>query len=222
MSAARFDILGAVTSATAARRAAKGAAPAVTAHERPARTRGDRAALVQRFCDMAEFAGAQVCRVADRAAAPPAIAAYVSERDLGDHLLLSAEEAVTKLPWGLCPRLLLRTGAVRPDDRVSVTATIAGIAETGTLLVAASAATPNALHLLPEVHMAIVHAPDIVGGYEDALARFGPPPGLSRSLPRVATFITGPSRTADIEKTPQIGVHGPRQLFIVVIDDPAP
>ena len=167
---------------------------------------------------MADFAGARVSRVSGRAAAPPAIAAYLSERDLGDHLLLSADEAVTNLPWGLCPRLLLRTGAVRPDDRVSVTATIAGIAETGTLLVASSAATPNALHFLPEVHMAILPADSVVGSYEEALARLGPP----ASLPRAATFITGPSRTADIEKTPQIGVHGPRQLFIVVIDDPAP
>lgn len=217
MNAARFDILGAVTSASAARRAANGGAAAVSRHERPARTLGDREVLIERFCDMAAFAGAQVCRVADRASAPPAIAAYVSEGGLGDHLVLSAEESVTKLPWSLCPRLLLRTGAVRPGDRVSVTSTIAGVAETGTLLVASSAATPNALHFLPEIHMAIVHAPDIVGAYEDALARLAP----SGSLPRAATFITGPSRTADIEKTPQIGVHGPRQLFIVVIDDPA-
>ena len=216
MSAARLDILGVVSTATAARRAAKGANAAITGHVRPARSEGDRVDLIRRFCDMAEFAGAEVRRVADRAAAPPAVAAYVSERGLGDHLVLSAEEAVTTLPWSLSPRLLLRTGAVRPDDRVSVTGAVAGVAETGTLLVSSGSTTPNALHFLPEVHMALVRAEDIVGGYEEALARLGPP----ALLPRVATFITGPSRTADIEKTPQIGVHGPRQLFIVVIDDP--
>ena len=48
----------------------------------------------------------------------------------------------------------------------------------------------------------------------DALARLA----QTGPLPRAATFITGPSRTADIEKTPQIGVHGPRRLHVVVID----
>ena len=220
MSAARFDILGAVASATAARRASKPAAAAVARHVRPARASGDHGVLVERFCDMAAFAGATVRRVADRAAAPAAIAAFVSEQDLGDHLLLSADASVTSLPWNLCPRLLLRTGAVRPDDRASVTAAIAGVAETGTILVASGAEAPNALHFLPEVHMVLLAAAQIVGGYEDALARLARSTALPDALPRAATFITGPSRTADIEKTPQIGVHGPRQLFIVVIDDP--
>lgn len=216
MSVARDEILSAVSSAASARRAGGDISAAIADHVRPARTLGAREDLIQRFCDMAAFAGARVDRVAERAGAPPAIAAYLSEMALGDHLVLSAEEAVTTLPWSLCPRLLLRTGTVRRDDRVSVTASVAGVAETGSLLVRSAPTTANALHFLPEAHIVVVGAMAIVGSYEEALASLG---GVG-SMPRVATFITGPSRTADIEKTPQVGVHGPRRLFIVVIDDP--
>jgi L-lactate dehydrogenase complex protein LldG len=128
--------------------------------------------------------------------------------------VLSPEEWIAALPWRDCARLLVRTGAPGPGDRVSVTGAVAGVAETGTLLVRAGRAIANRLHLLPEAHVAVLPAASIVGSYEDALARLA----AAGPLPRAATFITGPSRTADIEKTPQIGVHGPRRLHIVVID----
>jgi L-lactate dehydrogenase complex protein LldG len=99
------------------------------------------------------------------------------------------------------------------DDRVGVTGAVAGVAETGTLLVRSGAESPNILHLLPEAHIVILDSAQIVGSYEDALAMLG----QEKIWPRAATFITGPSRTADIEKTPQIGVHGPRQLHIILI-----
>lgn len=215
MTAARAHILGAVK-ATAVRRQANGVTARMCDHIRPGRALGDRPALVQRFCEMAEFAGAQFCRVMEQASVPTAVAAYLSDHGLGDEILMASDPAVKNLPWSTVPRLLLRTGATQGNDPVSVTSTVAGVAETGTLLVASSGTTPNALHLLPDAHIAIIEASAIVGSYEEAFARFG---GSSGELPRVATFITGPSRTADIEKTPQIGVHGPRQLFIVVIDD---
>lgn len=217
MTGARDEILSSIKSATSARRVNGDLTPAISDHIVPARVRGSQRTLIERFCDMAEVAGAQLYRATDPAAVPSAVAAFLSERDLGDQLVLSSEQTVTTLPWRECPRLVPRTGAVRPGDRVSVTAAIAGIAETGTLLVASNAATPNALHFLPEYHVALIDAAAIVGSYEEALARLQ----ASGGLPRVVTFVTGPSRTADIEKTPQVGVHGPRQLLIIVIDDPS-
>jgi L-lactate dehydrogenase complex protein LldG len=213
---ARAHILAAVKTATARRRHSDVTA-SIGDHIRPARAMGDQGALVRRFCEMAEFAGAQVCRVMGKPTVPTAVATYLSDHDIGDEVLLSSDPAVKNLPWSTVPRLLLRTGVTHGNDRVSVTSTVSGVAETGTLLVTSSATTPNALHLLPDAHIAIIEASAIVGSYEEAFARLK---GGLGALPRVATFITGPSRTADIEKTPQIGVHGPRQLFIVVIDDP--
>lgn len=185
---------------------------------RPQRTQGDHAALVARFVEMAQFAGAGVTRVAAANDVPAAVAAFVARNDLGDALVLAPDAVLSALPWRDTPRLIVQRRPPTGDDRVSVTGAVCGVAETGTLLVRSAAGLANAAHLLPEAHVVVLDAGAIVGGYEDAWARLG---GDVAGLPRAATFITGPSRTADIEKTPQIGVHGPRRLHIVLIDDQA-
>jgi L-lactate dehydrogenase complex protein LldG len=94
------------------------------------------------------------------------------------------------------------------------------IADTGTLVQNATAVEQRLVSMLPSVHVAIVETGAIVPDLPAALSRFspeqadgadGPPPYLS--------FITGPSRTADIERVLTIGVHGPEQLIIVCVDD---
>ena len=103
---------------------------------------------------------------------------------------------------------------------MSITGTVAGIAETGTLMVRSGPDVANALHFLTDTHVAVVDAARIVGAYEDAFAllRAGGSP-----MPRNVTLITGPSRSSDIERILQIGVHGPRTLHVVVCDaGPAP
>ena len=214
MSGARDAILGAVRAAASARRAGGDGTALPDDYIRPARARGDAAELLARFCDMAAFAGAGVTRVAGAAAVPPAISAFLSREALGDRLVLSPERRIAELPWHDSPRLIVGRDAPTADDRISVTGAVAAVAETGTLLVRSGPDIANALHLLAEIHIAIVPQGAIVGSYEDALGRLR----ALGELPRAATFITGPSRTADIEKTPQIGVHGPRRLQIVVID----
>jgi len=205
----RTAILDRVRSAIAARRLAGPAAARPESYIRPRRAEGDRAALTARFCEMAAFAGASVAPVADDAAAVAEVARFLAREGLGERLILSPVGRVQRMPWGDMPRL----SDFGPDDRVAVTDAIAGVAETGTLLVRSGAKSPNALHLLPEAQIAILDGAAIVGSYEDALDRLGREP----SWPRTATFITGPSRTADIEKTPQIGVHGPRRLHIIIV-----
>lgn len=213
MSVSRSAILAAVAAAARARRAS-GTTKVVTAHIRPARAEGGGDTLIARFGEMAAFAGATVDRVSGMAAAPAAVAAFVAREGLGDALVLSPGDRIAALPWADCPGIAVRAGAPGPDDRVSVTGAVAGIAETGTVLVRSGSDIANRLHLLPEAHVVVLPSSAIVGSYEDALARLG----ASGPLPRAATFITGPSRTADIERTPQIGVHGPRRLHIVVTD----
>ena len=199
--------------AIAARRSAGPAAARPDGYIRLQRAQGDRSELVARFREMAQFAGATVATVVDDAAAPAAVARYLSREGLGDRLILSPSERILLMPWNDTPRLSVRRSRFGADDRIAVTETVAGVAETGTLLVRSGAQSPNVLHLLPEAHIALLDSATIVGSYEDALEILG----QEKIWPRAATFITGPSRTADIEKTPQIGVHGPRQLHIILI-----
>ena len=213
MTDARDAILGRLRGAIAARRLTGPATARPDAYIRPRRAQGASSELVARFREMALFAGASVATIVNDAAAPAAVARYLSRERLGDRLILSPSDRILRMPWNETPRLSVRLSRFGPDDRVTVTDTVAGVAETGTLLVRSGAGSPNLLHLLPEAHIAIVDGAAIVGSYEDALDRLG----QDKIWPRAATFITGPSRTADIEKTPQIGVHGPRQLHIILI-----
>ena len=109
-------------------------------------------------------------------------------------------------------------GAARPGDPVSLTRAFAGIAETGTLMLTSGPAGPTGLNFLPETHMVVVRAGDIAGSYEDAWDRLRDSRD-GEALPRTVNLITGPSRTADIEQTIQLGAHGPRRLHVVLIED---
>ncbi len=66
--------------------------------------------------------------------------------------------------------------------------------------------------------MVVLRAADVVGPYEDAWDRLRARGG-DGVLPRTVNFVTGPSRTADIEQTIQLGAHGPRRLHIILIDE---
>jgi len=213
MTDARGAILGRLRGAIAARRSGGPAAARPDSYIRPRRAQGGRAELVARFHEMALFAGASITTIDNDVEAPAAVARYLSREGLGDRLVLSPSARILRMPWSDTPRLSVCRSHFGPDDRVAVTEAVAGVAETGTLLVRSDADSPNALHLLPEAHIAVLDSATMVGSYEDALQILG----QDKTWPRVATFITGPSRTADIEKTPQIGVHGPRQLHIILI-----
>jgi L-lactate dehydrogenase complex protein LldG len=92
------------------------------------------------------------------------------------------------------------------------------LAETGTLVLAASAENPRMATVLPPVHAAVIHASQLIPTFADLV------PLLKADLwgdglPRTSclTFITGPSRTADIEETLTIGVHGPGELHVIIL-----
>ena len=101
-----------------------------------------------------------------------------------------------------------------PDPKITlgITAASAAIAETGTLLLMSGNGSPLSASLLPEIHVAIVPASQIVWSLEQALRH----PGLPEAS--AAVLITGPSRTADIEMTLTIGVHGPKELIVFVVE----
>ena len=99
---------------------------------------------------------------------------------------------------------------------VGITAAQWGIAETGSLVLDSSAENHRLISLLPPVHIALLRADRILSSLDDALdAVRDPDTGLP---PPAITLVTGPSRTADIELTLVVGVHGPRELHVVVLD----
>jgi L-lactate dehydrogenase complex protein LldG len=110
--------------------------------------------------------------------------------------------------------VLVEARAARGEDAVGVTGVYCAIAETGTLCVLSGADSPASASLVPETHVAIVPAGRIVGCMEEAWdlmrAEFG-------RLPRAVNYISGPSRTADIEQTVVLGAHGPARVHVVIV-----
>lgn len=95
---------------------------------------------------------------------------------------------------------------------VGISTAQAAIAETGTLVLDSNCERHRLVSLVPPVHIAIVNASSICETLSDALALLRKDKEISPAV----TFITGPSRTADIELTLAIGVHGPQELFVIV------
>jgi L-lactate dehydrogenase complex protein LldG len=100
------------------------------------------------------------------------------------------------------------------DDATGITGCFCAIAETGTLLLLGGAATPKVTALLPDTHITVVRKERIVRTMEDAFALMRAEIG---EPPRATFFISGPSRTADIEQTIVIGAHGPYRVHVVLI-----
>jgi L-lactate dehydrogenase complex protein LldG len=95
------------------------------------------------------------------------------------------------------------------------------IAETGTLALSALPGQMRGVSLLPPVHVAVASSEQIVATLADCLALFqAEGPSLPERLSSCVSFITGPSRTGDIELSLTIGVHGPGELHLVILDGP--
>lgn len=102
------------------------------------------------------------------------------------------------------------------SDLIGITGAFCAIAETGTLMLVSGAETPASVSLLPETHIALVPVARVLAHMEDAwvlLRAHHPAP------PRAVNFISGPSRTADIEQTVTLGAHGPYRVLIVLLAD---
>jgi L-lactate dehydrogenase complex protein LldG len=103
-----------------------------------------------------------------------------------------------------------------PEDAVSLQHGFAGIAETGTLMLPSAPERPTTLNLLPDTALVFLRASRILGAYEEAWDMLRAELG---AMPRNVMLVTGPSRSADIEQTLELGAHGPRRLHILLVDD---
>ncbi|WP_319458404.1 LutC/YkgG family protein [Micromonospora sp. RTP1Z1] len=196
-------------------RTALAAAPPVPVRHRPAhRRQGElppgHPELVDLLAERLTDYRARVHRAADTA---------VAETVAG---ILAAEGATTVvvppgLPAGWRPGEVevliddeLPAGRLAELDAV-VTAAAVAVAETGTIVLDAAADQGRrVISLLPDLHVCVVRAEQVVATVPEAVARLTPG--------RALTWISGPSATSDIELNRVEGVHGPRRLHVVVTD----
>ena len=217
MSGAREDIL------TAIRRAAvapDGNPEARLADPRPnlvpARGKGTPDELLARFIAESDAAKATIARLGTRDEIPAAAEAYLTANS--QPFEIKAAPGLASLPWADQTQLSVQFGRAEGSNHVGVTEAFAGIAETGTLMVLSGPDNPASLNFLPDTHMVVLDASRIVGAYEDGWALLRREYGQTDFMPRMVNWITGPSRSADIELILLLGVHGPRRLHILLID----
>lgn len=142
-----------------------------------------------------------------------------SVESVSAHCIITTDvtDAINRIITELKPRRIANSGDAPNahdifDFDVGVSSAQAAIAETGTLVLDSSCERHRLVSLVPPVHIAVVNASSICETLSDALALLRKDKEISPAV----TFITGPSRTADIELTLAIGVHGPRELFVIV------
>ena len=191
-------------------------------HLVPARSRIPRPAQVDLFVHNVTKEFGTVARVPDGAAVPGAVAEYLAGQNLPSELVMAPHPELQALPWGDRPLLRVREGRAESTDLVSVQHAFAAVAETGTLMLPSAPERPTTVNLLPDTAVVVLRASRVVGPYEHAWdllrAEHNPQPS-GGFMPRNVMLVTGPSRSADIEQTLELGAHGPRRLHVVLIED---
>jgi L-lactate dehydrogenase complex protein LldG len=214
MSSAREDILGALRRAMsrgpldAPAGAALDARIATPArHLRPAFEED----LVARFIRKLESRSGTVARVAGRAQIPTAVETFRSAHGLAPRAAVGA--GLKDLDWPADWTIHHDRAGI--EETLSVTPAFAAIAETGTLMLLASPDSPTTHNFVPDNQVVVLEAEGILRHFEDAWAALRE---RTNGIPRAVNLVSGPSRTADIEQTIQLGAHGPRRLHVVLVD----
>ncbi len=191
-------------------------------HHLQSATRRSQLALRHAFTDALTALRGEVVPVADMAQAGEAIVAWLQREGitrvwawddaaLPPEVVAALDAAGVVHPVAAFP-LTEGDGGEAEIPRVGLTGALAGIAATGSLVLPAGPGQPQTASLLPETHLAVLRAADIVPDLAAALAL----PAVKQAA--MTSIITGPSRTADIEMTLTIGVHGPKRVVVFVVE----
>lgn len=165
----------------------------------------------ERFTRKLERVAGSCERLVELAAVPAAVLRYLE--GLGDdrRLLVAPDPLLQGLEW---PAALQRS--THPQDArrypAAVITAALGIAETGTVVLPSGPHRPPSMQLLPDHLIVVLRTEDVVDYVEDVWQRIA-----AGTLPRTVTFMTGPSRTADIEQTLHVGAHGPRRMHVLLV-----
>ena len=191
-------------------------------HLIPARSRLPAPEQVALFIRQVEKEFGTVRRIAAPEEAPAALAEYLAQNNLPMQVAMAPHPDLLAIPWAGRPLLQMLPRAGVGSDAVALQHGFAGIAETGTLMLPGGPDRPTTLNLLPETAVVLLRASRVVGAQEEAfdLLRAEHQDALTGGfMPRNVMFVTGPSRSADIEQTLELGAHGPRRLHILLLED---
>lgn len=173
--------------------------------------------VVADFTAKAALNHCTIQRIAARAELVAAVQRIVIADDLATRVAvdgISVSPSLQDLPW---PRSwAVNTGPGRATEVVAVTDAVAGIGETGSVVLRSDAEHPASLNFLPELHICVVRAIDLVPHMEDVWPKL-------RDLsvwPRAVNIVSGPSRTADVAQIVVRPAHGPKALHIVLVGEP--
>jgi len=186
----------------------------------PARGKGTPQQRIDLFVRMVELAAGSIVRVDAAAGVPEEVAAFLRKHNLPTAVRRGGDARLAALPWERAGTLEISSGAWDGKALSSVSHAFAAVAETGTLVLASGPDNPTSLNFLPDNHIVVVDAKDVVGDYETVWQRLREKIG-DGIMPRALNLITGPSRSADIEQTLILGAHGPRRLHVILVGDPS-
>ncbi len=162
-----------------------------------------------------EGALATIAEVGSAADVPGAVAEFLRNHNLPAAIRRGDDPRLAAMPWA-DTALDVSTGVSEGRDLNAVSHAFGAVAETGTLVMVSGPENPSTLNFLPDNHIVVVDARDVQGDYESAFARVRRAHGKGE-MPRTVNFITGPSRSGDIEQTLLLGAHGPRRLHVIVV-----
>ena len=169
--------------------------------------------LAENFVQSLKKAGAVVEKVSAEAGIGGCVSRYLQREQLPSEVVVSDDEVLKLSDW---PELVTvhRGRPATRDDKVSVTGAVHGIAETGTLVLVSGEQNPTTLNFLPDHHIVVLRESSLVANTEDM---WGTLRERFPIFPRSVNLISGPSKTADVEQTLQLGAHGPRRLLVILV-----
>jgi L-lactate dehydrogenase complex protein LldG len=179
--------------------------------------RSDRNRFTNLFVQNFETLAGKAFVVKDASAVVPALAPVLEgKRVIASNAAYLKTCGLTVLPQvqsGITDRDALREACAAAD--IGITSVVYALAETGTLVILSSAEEPRLISLLPPAHVAVFSSARILADLDELLSLLPRPAEQSSSM----VLITGPSRTADIEQILVRGVHGPGEIYAVIVEE---
>lgn len=174
----------------------------------------EKVSLIERFRENLISIGGNCETVKDERGAAVLIRAII-EKSAARKIAVTDSDLISAIVNALDADAEITSNAAKADlfeCDLGITGAQFGIAETGTLVLESEREFNRLTSLVPPIHVCVLEAKNLRQTLGEVLGI------LEKNLSRTITFITGPSRTSDIELTLAIGVHGPAKLFVILID----
>lgn len=169
------------------------------------------ASLQEHFIHKMTSNAASVEQVSSQQALVQSIQQFLQQHQLPLSLCAVEHPDLANLPWP--DELQVRYGQPQEHDLSIISVAEAALAETGSVVMCSSRQTPTEANFLPDNFICLVRQSDIIAHMEDLWQQLRL---QNDTLPAVVNIISGPSRTADVEQTIQLGAHGPRHMHVII------